>query len=109
MCPPDAPRRPLKIFFTSTVPLLLGSKVSAVPLLQVEDAVDGESQRSAPTRGVLLAHVPRHFICAREIPERATCPRGPSTIAPRLQLARGGVGATLFNDPEDCGLAAFDW
>lgn len=112
MSPPDAPHRLMprfKIFRTSSFPLLLWTKVSAVLLLQVQDVVNGEGQRSAPARGVLFAHIPRHFICACEIPKTPSSPDGPSTIAPRLQLAHRGVGATLFNDPEDCGLAAFDW
>lgn len=113
MPPPDVPHisKPrLKVIFTSTVPLLLSTiKVSAVPLLQVEDVVNGERQRSAPARGILFAHVPRHFICSSEISETPTPLDAPSTIAPRLQLAHRGACAQLFNDPEDCGLTAFDW
>lgn len=116
MSPPDVPHllvARLKILLTSTLPPG-AAKVSLVPLLllQVEDVVDSEGQRSAPARGVLFAHIiPRHLIRSPAIPETptTTCADAPSTIAPRLRLARGGAGATLFNDPEDCGLAAFDW
>lgn len=55
------------------------SSAAGVPLLQAEDVLDGEGERSAPVRSLLLlAHLPRHVSPDRC---RRAAPDAPSTIA----------------------------
>lgn len=70
-----------------------------------------EALRLGASSLLMVPGISFHFFSPSESPGKADARlrAAPRTIAPRLQLARRGAGATLFNDPEDCGLAAFDW